>query len=149
MLTVRPGEHGSTYGGNPLACRVGMAALQVLVDERLAENAAAMGERLREGLRSMIGEDTAAAAGRGAGGGEGGVVKSVRGRGLLTAVVVNDSEDGSLASTLCEGLMRRGLLAKPTHGNIIRLAPPLCITAGQIDEALGIVEDTVRAVQSA
>ena len=164
-MQVRPGEHGSTYGGNPLACKVATAALEVLVEEKLAENAEAMGARLREGLASLIEQEgggggggvgvvgqqqqqqqqgAAVEVGGGGGGGGGGVLRGVRGKGLLTALLVNDSEEGSLASEMCTRLMRRGLLAKPTHGNVIRLAPPLCISAAQVDEALGIIEGVVK-----
>jgi ornithine--oxo-acid transaminase len=132
VLTVKPGEHGSTYGGNPLACRVAVAALSVLRDEGLAENAAAMGARLRAGLGELATRHPA--------------VRAVRGRGLLNAVVVDDSTDKDRAMAVCRALMRGGLLAKPTHGNIIRLAPPLCITAAQVDESLEIFEGALKAV---
>eukprot|EP00752_Nemacystus_decipiens_P007689 g6872.t1 len=124
MLTVKPGQHGSTYGGNPMACRVATAALEVLREEGIAANACAMGERLRAGLRSMDAPG----------------VELVRGRGLLNAVVVKDERgDGTKAWDMCLQLKEKGLLAKPTHGNIIRLAPPLCITAEQIDASLDIM----------
>ena len=132
MLTIKPGEHGSTYGGNPLACAVATAALEVLRDENLAENADAMGARLRAGLEGLAGAHPS--------------VQLVRGRGLLNAVVVDDSQDADRAMTICHALMSRGLLAKPTHGNIIRLAPPLCITADQVDQALGIFEGALADV---
>jgi len=123
MLTIRPGEHGSTYGGNPLGSAVAIAALEVLRDEKLDQNAAAMGARLREhlaGIRSSA-------------------VAEVRGRGLLNAIVMRPDEGGPTATDLCAALMEAGLLAKPTHGHIIRLAPPLIITAEQIDEAAAII----------
>jgi len=123
MLTIRPGEHGSTYGGNPLGSAVAMAALQVLADESLADNAAAMGELLRAGLRD-IGHPH---------------VTAVRGRGLLNAIVIEPSNDGKTATDLCYALMDSGLLAKPTHDHIIRLAPPLVITAEQVKEATAII----------
>ena len=133
ILGVRAGEHGSTYGGNPLACRVAMAALTVLEEEGLAENAERMGARLRAGLCELMAS-------------RGGLVRGVRGRGLLNAVVVDDCpETGTLANRVCLELMQRGLLAKPTHGNIIRLAPPLCITPEQIDESLEIFDAALAA----
>ena len=123
MLTIRPGQHGSTYGGNPLACAVGTAALDVLLEENLADRAKALGERFREGLRGM----------------ESPLVTIVRGRGLLNAVVVppfETSEGRATAWSVCEELARRGVLAKPTHDDIIRLAPPLVITEAQVDEVV-------------
>ncbi|CAM9138405.1 unnamed protein product, partial [Phaeothamnion confervicola] len=129
ILGIRPGQHGSTYGGNPLGCRVAMAALKVLVDEDMAANAFRMGERLRVGLRAA----------------NAGVVELVRGRGLLNAIVIRDEKgDGGPAWEVCLVLKERGLLAKPTHGNIIRLAPPLCITDEQVDESLEILVQTLR-----
>ena len=144
MLTVAPGEHGSTYGGNPLACRVATAALEVLRDERLAENAAAMGARLRAGLRGVA----ARRAPR---------VAAVRGRGLLTALVIDDGRgrgrgayaDEGDAWRLCLAMAERGVLAKPTHGNIIRLAPPLVITAEQIDEVVDVIDRSLAALDGA
>lgn len=134
VLCVKPGEHGSTYGGNPLACRVATAALQVLRDEGMAANAEAMGARLRQGLAKIQAKP----------GGQ--LIRSVRGRGLLNAVVVDDSSDADMAMRVCYALMDRGLLAKPTHGTIIRLAPPLCITADQVDESLHIFENALSAI---
>lgn len=126
MLTIKPGEHGSTFGGNPLACAVAKSALEVLRDEKLSENAELQGERFRTGLRKL------AASGGGAG-----AITTVRGRGLLNAVVVQDRPHRS-AWDLCLRLKEKGLLAKPTHGTIIRLAPPLVINEAQVDEALDI-----------
>jgi ornithine--oxo-acid transaminase len=128
MLCIKPGEHGSTYGGNPLACAVAMAALDVVRDEKLAENAARLGEVLRKGLRE-IGHP---------------LIRLVRGRGLLNAIVINDSPESSTAWNLCLALEENGLLAKPTHGNIIRLAPPLVITEDQITECVSIIERTFK-----
>lgn len=119
MLTIKPGDHGSTYGGNPLACKVAIASLQVLIDENLAENAALLGESLRKGLRDLHSPHIA----------------EVRGKGLLNAIVVRHS-DPEAAWTLCMALMQNGLLAKPTHGDKIRFAPPLVITVDQVDECL-------------
>eukprot|EP00611_Tribonema_gayanum_P021723 TRINITY_DN4233_c0_g1_i1.p1 TRINITY_DN4233_c0_g1~~TRINITY_DN4233_c0_g1_i1.p1 ORF type:complete len:365 (-),score=127.49 TRINITY_DN4233_c0_g1_i1:358-1452(-) len=123
MLTIKPGEHGSTYGGNPMACRVAMAALQVLKDENMAENATEMGQRLRDGLRAINAP----------------VVELVRGKGLLNAIVVKEEGESDRAWQICLKMKEKGLLAKPTHGNIIRLAPPLCITADQVDEAVELM----------
>eukprot|EP00640_Fibrocapsa_japonica_P001800 CAMPEP_0113941194 /NCGR_PEP_ID=MMETSP1339-20121228/7171_1 /TAXON_ID=94617 /ORGANISM="Fibrocapsa japonica" /LENGTH=447 /DNA_ID=CAMNT_0000945279 /DNA_START=39 /DNA_END=1382 /DNA_ORIENTATION=+ /assembly_acc=CAM_ASM_000762 len=136
LLTIRPGEHGSTYGGNPLSCRVAMAALQVLKDENLAERSTVAGAKLRAGLNQLVGSAS------------GGLVQAVRGRGLMNAVVVEDrpssSSDG-IAWEICLKLADYGLLAKPTHGNIIRLAPPLCITDEEVDESVEIFTKAVRA----
>lgn len=133
MLTVGPGEHGSTYGGNPLACRVATAALEVLRDEKLSENSRLRGEQVRAGLSALVGNT---------------IVESVRGRGLLNAMVINQPKglygDAGKAYELCLKMMNYGLLAKPTHGNIIRFAPPLTITEQQVDECLGIIEKSVR-----
>ena len=132
MLCIKPGEHGSTYGGNPLACRVAMAALAVLKDEKLADNAEAMGKVLRAGLNDIAERNP--------------VIKLVRGRGLLNAVVVDDSNDPDMASGICNELMNHGLLAKPTHGNIIRLAPPLVIKQTEVEECLATFETVVASV---
>lgn len=129
MMTIKPGEHGSTYGGNPLACRVSVEALKVLVDEKLADNAARLGEIFRARMEDIKGKHS--------------FVETVRGRGLLNAVVVNpDNDQGITAWDVCMGLRERGLLAKPTHDNIIRFAPPLVITEEQLGEGCKIVEET-------
>ena len=137
ILTLSPGEHGSTYGGNPLACKVATAALEVLRDENLAENAQARGEQLRQGMRDLVGNS---------------VVESVRGRGLLNAIVINQPKgsygDTGKAWDLCVNMMNRGLLAKPTHGNIIRFAPPLTITESEMDQCLDIIEKSVRELEA-
>lgn len=122
MMTIRPGEHGSTFGGNPLACRVAMVSLQVLQDEQLAANADRMGRRLREGLQALQSPHIA----------------TVRGKGLLNAIVIRH-QNPEAAWDLCVAMMENGLLAKPTHGDKIRFAPPLVITAEQVDEALAII----------
>jgi len=125
MLTIKPGEHGSTYGGNPLGCAIALESLKVLVDEDMAENAEVQGKRFRE---EIIGFNSP-------------IVKLVRGKGLLNAVVIDDrSTDQSYAWDICMRLARNGLLAKPTHGNIIRFAPPLCITDKEMDKALSILK---------
>lgn len=137
MLTLHPGEHGSTYGGNPLACKVATAALEVLRDEKLAENAKVRGEQLRTGLESLVGSTS---------------VEKVRGRGLLNAVIINQPKGGygdtGKAWDLCVHMKENGLLAKPTHGNIIRLAPPLTITEEEINQCLDIFERSVRQLDS-
>ncbi len=125
MLTIRPGEHGSTYGGNPLASAVTRAALNVLREEGLAENAETMGELFRQRMQELA-EKTA-------------LITAVRGKGLLNAVVIDDTEDGNTAWNLCLQLMEAGLLAKPTHGNKIRFAPPLVISRKEMEEACGII----------
>lgn len=130
MLTIRPGEHGSTYGGNPLACSVAMEALAILKDEALAENAAAMGQLLRKGLQAINSP----------------FIKTIRGKGLLNAIVV-DHPNKNAAWDLCMELKNNGLLAKPTHGDKIRLAPPLTINAAQVKEAVGIVEKSLEGVK--
>jgi len=129
MLTLKPGEHGSTYGGNPLSSAVAMAALQVLVDEKLAENAFYLGNIFREKIQELISKTDK--------------VTLVRGKGLLNAIVINDLPDSDTAWNICLKLKENGLLAKPTHGNIIRFAPPLVITEEQILECAAIIEKTI------
>ncbi len=129
MLCIKPGEHGSTYGGNPLACAVAQESLQVILDEKLAENAEEMGEIFREGLHSLVTETE--------------IVKEVRGKGLLNAIVINCEETSDLAWNICVKLMENGLLAKPTHGNKIRFAPPLVITEEQIYESIAIIRKSI------
>ena len=129
MLCIQPGEHGSTYGGNPLACRVAMAALQVVKDENLCNNAYLLGNLFRSELESFISTSN--------------VVNTVRGKGLLNAIVINDSPDSDTAWNICLKLKENGLLAKPTHGNIIRLAPPLVITKDQLLDCLDILKRTI------
>lgn len=124
MLCIRPGEHGSTYGGNPLACRVAIAALAVIQEERLAERAAELGQYFRARLRELNHP----------------AVREIRGKGLLNAIVI-DHEDPDAAWNLCLTLKDRGLLAKPTHGDKIRFAPPLVITKEQLDECIAIITE--------
>jgi ornithine--oxo-acid transaminase len=135
MLTLKPGEHGSTYGGNPLACKVATAALEVLRDEKLAENSIARGIQLRDGLSSLI--DTTC-------------IENVRGRGLLNAIVIDQPKAGygdhGKAWDVCVAMKDNGLLAKPTHGNIIRFAPPLTVSEAQVDECLGIIEKSAKQI---
>jgi ornithine--oxo-acid transaminase len=125
MLNIQPGEHGSTYGGNPLACAVAMEALQVITDENLCENADAMGNLLHAGLQKLRKD----------------MVIHVRGKGLFQAIIIKD-EPGKNAWDVCLRLAENGLLAKPTHGDIIRLAPPLCINEQQMNEALALMHQT-------
>lgn len=129
MLTIKPGEHGSTYGGNPLACAVSMEALQVVIDEDLAVNAEKMGKIFREGLQEMMTKCP--------------IIKEVRGKGLLNAIVIDSKEEDNTAWEICLKFKENGLLAKPTHGNKIRLAPPLVITKEQIMESLSIIEKSL------
>ena len=130
MLTIKPGEHGSTYGGNPLACAVATVALQVLKDEKMVENANAMGKLLRDELRNLNSP----------------FIKLVRGRGLLNAIVINHSNKEA-AWELCLQMKENGLIAKPTHGDKIRLAPPLIITKEQILECLEIIKKSLLTLK--
>ena len=129
MLTIRPGEHGSTYGGNPLACAVTMEALRVVEDENLADNAERMGYVFRNKMEALSRKTD--------------LIKLVRGKGLLNAIVINDTEDSNTAYDLCLGMMHKGLLCKPTHGNKIRFAPPLVIDQEQMERACGVIEKVV------
>ncbi len=133
MLCIKAGEHGSTFGGNPLACKVAQAALEVVLDEKLAENAEVLGEVFRTELRNRIGGLN--------------IVSLVRGKGLLNAIVINDTEDSSTAWDMCMALRDNGLLAKPTHGNIIRFAPPLVISKEQLLECIDIIESTLKTFE--
>ncbi|MEN0006190.1 MAG: ornithine--oxo-acid transaminase [Bacteroidota bacterium] len=130
MLTIKPGEHGSTFGGNPLACAVAMEALEVVRDERLAENAAYLGAIFRQRMQENLVEKTD-------------LVTLVRGMGLLNAIVIDDTEDSKTAWNICLKLAENRLLAKPTHGNIIRFAPPLVMTEDQLNECCSIIEQTI------
>ncbi len=130
MLSIKPGEHGSTFGGNPLACRVAMAALEVVQEEQLAERAQTLGERFRQRMQQLADQHE--------------LVTLVRGKGLLNAIVINDTEDSDTAWNICLQLKENGLLAKPTHGNIIRFAPPLVITEAQLDDCCDIIENTIQ-----
>tara|TARA_B100001758_G_C18392972_1_gene604080 strand:+ start:781 stop:2085 length:1305 start_codon:yes stop_codon:yes gene_type:complete len=133
MMCIKPGEHGSTFGGNPLACAVAKSALEVVLDEKLAENAFELGNYFRDEMNKFI-EDCS-------------VVSLVRGKGLLNAIIINDSPDSSTAWDICVKLKDNGLLAKPTHGNIIRFAPPLCINKSQLDECIEIIKKTIRCFE--
>ncbi len=125
MNVIKPGNHGSTFGGNPVAAEVAIAALKVIKDENLAENAEKLGILFREKLNQYISQST--------------IVSQVRGKGLLNAIVINDSEDSDTAWNICIALKDNGLLAKPTHGNIIRFAPPLVMTETQLLDCVGII----------
>lgn len=129
MNVIQPGQHGSTFGGNPLACAVAMAALDVVEDEKLSEKAENLGKIFRSEMEKLI-EKTD-------------LITRVRGKGLLNAILINDTPESSTAWNLCLKLRDNGLLAKPTHGNIIRLAPPLVITEEQLLDCVQIIEKTV------
>ena len=129
MLTIKPGEHGSTYGGNPLACRVAITALSVLQEEEMAEHSAELGAYFRKKLAGLVSPH----------------IQEVRGKGLLNAIVIGH-DDKQAAWKLCMELMKNGLLAKPTHGDKIRLAPPLVITREQVDECIGIIEQSLKVL---
>ena len=130
MLTIKPGEHGSTFGGNPLACEVAIAALEVIVNENMIDNAERLGEVFRKEINSFIKTST--------------IAKLVRGKGLLNAIVINDAQDGDTAWNICMSMAEKGLLAKPTHGNIIRFAPPLIINDEQLGECVKIITITLK-----
>jgi ornithine--oxo-acid transaminase len=130
MLTIKPGEHGSTFGGNPLGCQVAIAALEVVRDEGLVQNAEYLGGIFRDKINKYIETSN--------------IARIVRGKGLLNAIVINDSEDSDTALNICKSMCSKGLLAKPTHGNIIRFAPPLIITEDQLLSALSIIKETLK-----
>ena len=129
MMCIKPGEHGSTYGGNPLACAVAKTALKVVKDENLEENAMLMGNYFRKKMNDLAKESD--------------LVNLIRGKGLLNALVINDSEDSSTGWDICLKMKEKGLIAKPTHGNIIRFAPPLVINKKEIDESCQIIRDCI------
>jgi len=129
MLTIKPGQHGSTFGGNPLGAAVAMAALEVVRDEKLSEKAEALGIIFRERMNALIAKTD--------------LVTLVRGKGLLNAIVINDTPDSETAWNICMKLAENGLLAKPTHGNIIRFAPPLVMTEEELHACCDIIEKTI------
>lgn len=129
MNVIKPGQHGSTFGGNPIACAVAVAALDVVADEKLSERAEELGQLFRAEINKLI-EKTD-------------LITKVRGKGLLNAILINDTPESSTAWNLCLQLKENGLLAKPTHGNIIRLAPPLVITEEQLLDCVKIIEKTI------
>ncbi|WP_317174887.1 ornithine--oxo-acid transaminase [Pararhodonellum marinum] len=130
MNVIKPGQHGSTFGGNPLGAKVAMTALEVVRDEKLALNARKLGKIFRDRMQVLVDKYS--------------ILKLVRGKGLLNAVVVNDSPESSTAWDMCVALKEHGLLAKPTHGNIIRFAPPLVMTEEQLHECCDIIERVVK-----
>jgi ornithine--oxo-acid transaminase len=130
MLCIKPGEHGSTFGGNPLASSVCLAALKVIIDEKLSENSYLLGKRFRKSLNSYVDKSS--------------IVLKIRGKGLLNAIEIDNSSDNEIAWKICLELMNKGLLAKPTHGNIIRFAPPLVITEKQLDQCIAIITRTLE-----
>ena len=129
MNVIKPGEHGSTFGGNPIAAKVAIAALEVIRDEKLAENAQVLGKLFRSEIQKLVDESP--------------LLKLVRGKGLLNAIVINDTETSSTAWDICIKLRDNGLLAKPTHGNIIRFAPPLVMTKEQLLDCVAIIRKTI------
>ena len=129
MMVIKPGQHGSTFGGNPVAAKVAVAALEVVREEELAAKARKLGELFRSEMERIINNTD--------------LVVKVRGRGLLNAIIVNDTPDSKTAWNLCVALKENGLLAKPTHGNIIRFAPPLVMTEDQLLECASIIEKTI------
>jgi len=131
MLCIKPGEHGSTFGGNPLACVVSQAALEVIVEENLAEKAYVLGKIFREELTKNILNLP--------------LVLNIRGKGLLNAILINDHQDSDTAWDICTKLMDNGLLAKPTHGNIIRFAPPLVINKEELKHCIEIIVNTLKS----
>ena len=134
MNVIKPGQHGSTFGGNPLACAVAMAALEVVKNESLAENAEKLGLLFRKELQEFAASND--------------LVNLVRGKGLLNAIVINDTEDSDTAWNLCLKLRDNGLLAKPTHGNIIRFAPPLVMNELQLLDCVSIIKKTITEYKS-
>ena len=130
MLTIKPGEHGSTFGGNPVACQVAISALNVIKEEKLAENAQLMGEVFRTRLQDFADNNN--------------IVTKVRGKGLLNAIVINDKEGSDIAWNICLNMAEKGLLAKPTHGNIIRFAPPLIINRKELDDCIDIIISSLK-----
>lgn len=135
MNVIQPGQHGSTFGGNPLGSKVAMAALEVIYEENLIQNARRLGNIFRNRMQSLIAKTE--------------LVKLVRGKGLLNAIVINDSPDSSTAWDICVALKDNGLLAKPTHGNIIRFAPPLVMTEEELHECCDIIEKTITEFEKA
>lgn len=134
MNVIKPGQHGSTFGGNPLACAVAIAALDVVVDENLAENAEVLGQKFRSEIEKLISETN--------------LITKVRGKGLLNAILINDTPESTTAWEICLKLRDNGLLAKPTHGNIIRFAPPLVMTEEQLMDCIAIIRKTILEYQA-
>lgn len=135
MEVIRPGQHGSTFGGNPLAARVAIAALEVVKEEGLADNAMKLGKIFRERMNKIVAKSD--------------LVAKVRGKGLLNAIVINDAHNSTTAWDICLKLKENGLLAKPTHGNIIRFAPPLVMNEKQLNECCDIIQNTIEEFEKA
>lgn len=131
MEVITPGSHGSTFGGNPVAAAVAMEAISVIKDEKLAENAFKLGELFRSELQDLVASNP--------------LVNAIRGKGLLNAILINDTEESDTAWNICLALKENGLIAKPTHGNIIRFAPPLVISKEELLECTGIIKSTINA----
>jgi ornithine--oxo-acid transaminase len=130
MEVIKPGQHGSTYGGNPLGCKVAMTALEVVDDENLAQNARTLGNLFRSEMKKLVDSSD--------------LFVKVRGKGLLNAVIINDTPESDAAWRFCLALKENGLLAKPTHGNIIRFAPPLVMTESQLMDCVEIIRKTLE-----
>ena len=133
MDVIQPGQHGSTFGGNPMACTIAMEALEVIRDEKLTQNARHLGKLFRTALQDYIKTIS--------------IVTQVRGKGLLNAIVINDTEESKTAWNICIKLKEKGLLAKPTHGNIIRFAPPLVMTEEQLQDCIEIITSTLSTFE--
>ncbi len=129
MLTIKPGEHGSTFGGNPLACKVAIAALEILKEEKLSQNAERLGKLFRDEMEKLMDKHD--------------MLTLIRGKGLLNAIIIKPTKDNKTAWDVCVSLKKNGLLAKPTHGDIIRFAPPLVITEEEIIQAVSIIDKTL------
>ncbi|HUH25487.1 MAG TPA: aminotransferase class III-fold pyridoxal phosphate-dependent enzyme, partial [Flavobacterium sp.] len=130
MNVIKPGQHGSTFGGNPLAAAIATEALNIVLDEKLAENADKLGKLFREKMNEYIKDST--------------ICTLVRGKGLLNAILINDTEESETAWNICLRLRDNGLLAKPTHGNIIRFAPPLVMNEEQLLDCVRIITETLK-----
>ena len=130
MEVIQPGQHGSTFGGNPLASSIAKKALEIIIDEKLSQNARVLGKIFRSEMNKYINTSK--------------IVKLIRGKGLLNAIVINDTKDSKTAWNICLKLKDNGLLAKPTHGNIIRFAPPLVITEEQLYDCISIIISTLK-----
>ena len=130
MEVIQPGQHGSTFGGNPLASSIAKKSLEIIIDEKLSQNARVLGKIFRSEMNKYINTSK--------------IVKLIRGKGLLNAIVINDTKDSKTAWNICLKLKDNGLLAKPTHGNIIRFAPPLVITEEQLYDCISIIISTLK-----
>ncbi|MEJ6545149.1 MAG: aminotransferase class III-fold pyridoxal phosphate-dependent enzyme, partial [Flavobacteriaceae bacterium] len=133
MKVIAPGNHGSTFGGNPVAAQVGIAALEVVKEESLAQNAFDLGNLFRAEIQKYVDQSN--------------IVNGVRGKGLLNAILINDTEESDTAWNICLALRDNGLLAKPTHGNIIRFAPPLVMNKEQLLDCVSIITKTLASFE--